>query len=103
MKKKEKQNNKRDINNLLLSLLFFLLGGILIVATEHLITDYNLELVLLFAVIGWIETVSFFYNKEYKSNYYNKLILGITFIWLALVFYKYYLVIINILPILFSL
>lgn len=102
MEKKEK-NKERDSSIILMGLLSFLLGALLISATEDLITTFNYLLVCIFAIVGAVEIISFFVNKDYLTNYYNNLLIGCTFIWLALILYKYYMVIINILPILFSL
>lgn len=97
------ERKEKDYSVLLLGFLLFVLGGLLICATEDLITTFNYILVCIFAIVGGVEIISFFTHKDYLNNYYNKLLIGSTFIWLALVFYKYYMVIINILPILFSL
>ena len=96
------EKKDRDYSTLLLGLLCFVLGGLLICATEDLITTFNYILVCIFAIVGGIELISFFTHKDYLNNYYNKLLMGCSFIWLALIFYKYYMAIINILPILFS-
>lgn len=93
---------ERDYSLLLLGLLSFFLGGLLICATDELITTFNYILVCIFAIVGGIEVISFFTHKDYLNNFYNKLLLGCSFIWLSLIFYKYYMAIINILPILFS-
>jgi uncharacterized membrane protein HdeD (DUF308 family) len=99
------KNNKKekDISTILIGLLSFIFGGLLICATEDLLTTFNYLLVCIFSIIGAIEIISFFTNKDYIVNYYNKLFVGGTFIWLALILYKYYVEIINILPIIFSL
>lgn len=93
----------RDISVALMGILTFVLGGLLIAATEELITTFNYVLVCIFGLVGVVEIINFFINKDYLNNYYGNLLIGCTFIWLALIFYKYYMVIINILPILFSL
>ncbi len=96
------EKKERDYSVLLLGLLSFVLGGLLICATDDLVTTFNYILVCIFAIVGGIQIISFFTHKDYLNNFYNKLLLGCSFMWLALIFYKYYMVIINILPILFS-
>ena len=96
------EKKERDYSVLLLGLLSFVLGGLLICATDDLVTTFNYILVCIFAIVGGIEVIGFFTHKDYLNNFYNKLLLGCSFMWLALIFYKYYMVIINILPILFS-
>jgi uncharacterized membrane protein HdeD (DUF308 family) len=97
------EKKDKDISTVLMGLLSFVLGGLLICATEDLLTTFNYVLVCIFAIVGVVEIISFFTSRDYAINYYNKLLIGCTFIWLALILYKYYMVIINILPILFSL
>ena len=97
------KKKERDYTSIFMGLLSFILGGLLICATEDLVTTFNYVLVSIFAIVGVVEIKRFFVKKEYLNNYYNKLIIGGTFVWLALIFYKYYMIIINILPILFSL
>lgn len=100
---KNKEKKERDISVILTGILSFILGGLLICATEDLVTTFNYLLVCIFLIVGVIKIINFLISKDYLNNYYNNLIIGITFIWLALIFYKYYMIIINILPILFSL
>lgn len=97
--KKEESN----LSLLLTSFLSLVLGISLIIATEDLLVSVNYILVCIFTIIGVIQIISFFVNKNYKYNLYNKLILGTIFIWLAIFIYVYYTMIIIILPIIFSL
>lgn len=92
-----------NLNLLLTSFLSLVLGISLIVATEELLVSVNYILVCIFAIIGVVQIITFFINKNYKQNQYNNLILGTIFIWLALFIYVYYTMIIIILPIIFSL
>ena len=91
------------LTTVLTGLLLFILGVMLVAVTENLLITFNYILVCIFAVIGIIQIINFFVNKHYQENMYISLILGNTFIWLSLILYIYYMVIINILPILFSL
>ena len=92
-----KEKNEKDYSVLLLGFLCFVLGGLLICATDELITTFNYILVCIFAIVGGIEVISFFTHKDYLNNFYNKLLLGCSFIWLSLIFYKYPSVLYNIL------
>lgn len=92
-----------NLNLILTSLLSMILGVILIAATEDILTVFNYIFVCIFGIIGVVQLLGFILNKDYIENDYDKLILGIVFIWLSLIMYVYYMMIINILPIIFSL
>jgi len=92
-----------NLNLFLTSILSMILGIILIVATEDILTVFNYIFVCIFGIIGVIQLIGFVLGKDYLENDYNRLILGIVFIWLAFIMYVYYMMIINILPIIFSL
>ena len=96
-------NKVSNLNLFLISLLSLVLGIILIVATSDILTVFNYIFVCIFAICGVIWLISFFVSKDYVDYEYGNLILGIVFIWLSLVMYVYYTMIINILPIIFSL
>ena len=91
-------NKVSNLNLFLISLLSLVLGIILIVATSDILTVFNYIFVCIFAICGVIWLISFFVSKDYVDYEY-----GIVFIWLSLVMYVYYTMIINILPIIFSL
>ena len=92
-----------NMNLILISLLSFVLGVILIAATEDILTVFNYIFVCVFGIIGIIELIGFGVLKGYRENDYSNLLMGIVFVWLALIMYVYYMMIINILPIIFSL
>lgn len=92
-----------NFNLLLVSILSLVLGVILIAATEDILTVFNYIFVCIFGIIGVIEMISFFMGKKYLENDYSNLIMAIVFLWLGLIMYVYYMMIINILPIIFSL
>jgi uncharacterized membrane protein HdeD (DUF308 family) len=98
-----RMKEESNLSLILTSFLSLVLGISLIVATEDLLVSVNYILVCLFTIIGVVQVISFFINKNYKYNLYNKLILGTIFIWLAIFIYVYYTMIIIILPIIFSL
>jgi len=91
------------LNTILTSALSLFLGIILIVATDDVLTVFNYIFVCIFAIIGVIQILGFVIGKDYKEDNYTGLIMGIVFVWLALIMYVYYMMIINILPIIFSL
>lgn len=86
-----------------MGILYFVLGIVFIAATDELLKTFNYILVCICAVIGVIQVLSFFLEKDYKKNNYTDLLIGVVFIWVSLVLYVYYGFMINILPILFSL
>jgi uncharacterized membrane protein HdeD (DUF308 family) len=92
-----------SLNLFLVSILSLVLGIILIVATDNILTVFNYIFVCIFGIIGIIQLISFIIGTGYKYDDYSNLIMGIVFIWLALIMYVYYMMIINILPIIFSL
>ena len=94
---------ENGLSSLLISLLYFVLGVIFIAATDELLTTFNYILVSLCAIIGVLQLIGFFVNKKYKSGRYSDILLGVVFIWVSLILYVYYRIMINILPILFSL
>lgn len=92
-----------NLNLLLTSILSMFLGVVLIASTEDILTVFNYIFVCIFGIIGVVQILGFLLNKEYLENNYIRLILGIVFVWLAFIMYVYYMIIINILPIIFSL
>ena len=98
-----RMENRSNLNLILTSILSFILGIFLIIATDSLLETINYVLVCIFAIIGVIQIISFFVGDDYKKNIYNSLILGVVFIWLSLFIYKYYTMLIIILPVIFSL
>ena len=96
-------NKDSKLSLLLTSILSLILGISLIVSTEELLVSVNYILVCLFAIIGVVQIIAFFINKDYKENQYSSLILGTIFIWLSIFIYVYYTMIIIILPMIFSL
>ena len=86
-----------------MGILYFVLGIVFIAATDELLKTFNYILVCICAVIGVVQILSFFLEKDYQKNNYTDLLIGVVFIWVSLVLYIYYGFIINILPILFSL
>ena len=94
---------KFSLSIVLMGILYFVLGIVFIAATDELLKTFNYILVCICAVIGVIQILSFFLEKDYKKNNYTDLLIGVVFIWVSLVLYVYYGFMINILPILFSL
>ena len=94
-----RMENRSNLNLILTSILSFILGIFLIIATDSLLETINYVLVCIFAIIGVIQIISFFVGDDYKKNIYNSLILGVVFIWLSLFIYKYYTMLIIILPV----
>ena len=92
-----------NLSTVLMGILYLVLGVVFIAATEELLKTFNYILVCICFVIGVIQILSFFLEKEYLSNRYSSVLLGVIFIWVSLVLYVYYGFMINILPILFSL
>lgn len=92
-----------SLNLLLISILSLVLGIVLIAATDDILTIFNYIFVCIFGIIGVIEIITFFVGRGYKEDDYSSLIMAIVFLWLALIMYVYYMMIINILPIIFSL
>ena len=92
-----------SLSIVLMGILYFVLGIVFIAATDELLKTFNYILVCICAVIGVIQVLSFFLEKDYKKNNYTDLLIGVVFIWVSLVLYVYYGFMINILPILFSL
>ena len=92
-----------SLSTVLMGILYFVLGIVFIAATDELLKTFNYILVCICAVIGVIQILSFFLEKDYQKNNYTDLLIGIVFIWVSLVLYVYYGFMINILPILFSL
>ncbi len=86
-----------------MGILYFVLGIVFIAATDELLKTFNYILVCICAVIGVVQILSFFLEKDYQKNNYTDLLIGVVFIWVSLVLYIYYGFMINILPILFSL
>ena len=92
------EEKERNITPIITNILYFLLGVLFICTTEELIKTFNYILICVCAVIGVVQIISNIFNKDKKQ--FN-LIIGIIFIWAALILcanYGY-----NILPILFSL
>ena len=96
-------NKESNLSEILVSTLYLILGIVLIAATEELLRTFNYILVSICAIIGVLQIISFIFNKKYKKNDYNDLLVAVIFIWVSLILYVYYGFIINILPILFSL
>lgn len=96
---------KKDINlsTVLMGILYLVLGIVFVAATEELLKTFNYILVCICAIIGVIQIIAHFVEKDYKNNNYSNLLIGIVFIWVSLILYVYYGFMINILPILFSL
>ena len=93
----------KNFSNILISVLYFVLGVLFIGSTEELLTTFNYILVSICAIIGVIQMIGFFIGKKYKSGNYLDIFVGVVFIWVSLILYWYYRIMINILPILFSL
>ena len=96
-------SKESGLSNVLISILYFVLGVLFIGSTDKLITTFNYILVSVCAIIGVIQMLNFFINKKYKTGNYSDILIGVIFIWVSLILYVYYRVMINILPILFSL
>ncbi|MDY4997353.1 MAG: DUF308 domain-containing protein [Bacilli bacterium] len=92
-----------SLSTVLMGILYFVLGIVFIAATDELLKTFNYILVCICAVIGVVQILSFFLEKDYQKNNYTDLLIGVVFIWVSLVLYIYYGFMINILPILFSL
>lgn len=92
-----------NLSRILVSLLYFVLGVVLIAATDEVITTFNYILVSICAIIGVLQIISFIISKKYKENDYNDLLIAVVFLWVSLILYVYYTIMINLLPILFSL
>ena len=95
-------NKENGLSTVLICLLYFVLGVIFIAATDELLTTFNYILVSICAIIGILQILGFFLGKKYKNGTYD-LLIGVVFIWVSLILYVYYRIMINILPILFSL
>ena len=92
-----------NLSTILMGILYFVLGVVFIAATDELLKTFNYILVCICAIIGVIQILSFFLEKEYQKNNYTALLIGVVFIWVSLILYVYHGFMINILPILFSL
>ena len=92
------EEKERNITPIITNILYFLLGVLFICTTEELIKTFNYILICVCSVIGVVQIISNIFNKDKKQ--FN-LIIGIIFIWAALILYANYGY--NILPILFSL
>ncbi len=92
------EKKERDITAIITNILYFVLGVLFICATKDLIKTFDYILIYVCAVIGVIQIISYIFSKEKKQI---NLIIGVMFIWGALVIYAYYGL--NILPTLFSL
>lgn len=95
----EKENG---LSIVLIGLLYFVLGVIFIAATDELLTTFNYILVSICGIIGVLQILGYFLGKKYKNGTYD-LLIGVVFVWVSLILYVYYRIMINILPILFSL
>ena len=95
--------NESGLSGILIGLLYFILGVVFLAATKDLFTTFNYVLVCICGIIGVIQLIQFFVNKKYVNGNYTDLLLAVVFIWVSLILYVYYRVMINILPILFSL
>ena len=93
-----KELQEKNLTTIITNILYFILGVLFICTTEQLITTFNYILVCVCAVIGIIQIISYIFSKEKKQI---NLIIGVIFIWSALLLYVYYGY--NILSILFSL
>ena len=92
-----------SLSTVLMGILYFVLGIVFIAATDELLKTFNYILVCICAVIGVVQILSFFLEKDYQKNNYTDLLIGVVFIWVSLVLYIYYGFMINILHILISL
>ena len=100
---KKEINKEGKINIVLGSLLTLILGIFLIIATDDILTASNYIFVSIFTFIGVIQFINFLMSSKDLVKRKEKLTISILFIWLALVMYKYYTMLIIVLPILFSL
>ena len=100
---KKEINKEGKINIILGSLLTLILGVFLIIATDDILTASNYIFVSIFTFIGVIQFINFLMSSKDIEKRRQKLTISISFIWLALVMYKYYTMLIIVLPILFSL
>lgn len=91
------------LSNILVGILYFILGILFLTATSELIKTFNYVLVSICMIIGIMQLLQFFLNKKYIHGNYTDLFIAVVFIWVSLILYVYYRVMINILPILFSL
>ncbi len=92
------EEKEKNITTIIINVLYFVLGVLFICTTEELITTFNYILVCVCGILGIIQILSYIFGKEKKQL---NLILGVIFIWAALLLYVYYGY--NILSILFSL
>lgn len=93
--------NKKTL--LVVFLLTIVLGLILVIETVDFLETINYVLVSIFAIIGVLEIIGYIFSKGYKEQEYFGLIMGVVFLWLAILFYLYYTTIILFLPIALSL
>ena len=94
---------EKNLSNVLICLLYFVLGVIFIACTDELLTTFNYILVSICAIIGVLQLLGYFIGKKYRNGNMADILIGVVFIWVSLVLYVYYRIMINILPILFSL
>ena len=94
--------SEKSLENILISLLYFVMGVIFIAATDELLTTFNYILVSICAVLGVLQILGFFIRKKYENGY-SDILLGVVLLCVSLILYVYYRIMINILPILFSL
>ncbi len=92
------EEKEKNITTIIVNILYFILGVLFICTTDELITTFNYILVCVCGVLGVIQIISYILSKEKKQL---NLIIGVIFIWAALLLYVYYGY--NILSILFSL
>jgi len=83
--------------------LTMLFGLLLLLVPDALLKTINYLIVFIFFIIGVVEIIGFFMNKNYKHEIYNNLIIGIICVWLSLFVYVYYSSLIIILPVILSL
>ena len=95
-------DKENALSTVLISVLYFVLGVIFIAATDELLTTFNYILVSICAIIGVLQILHSLFGKKGKNDT-SELLIGVVFIWVSLVLYVYYRIMINILPILFSL
>lgn len=95
-----KENNLSSILTIVLSLL---LGMMMCVCNAEMLGTLNYVLVGIFSLIGVIQIIMFFVEREYARNTYVSLIIGMIFLWLALFIYVYYWIIDFIITAVFSL
>lgn len=94
---------ENGLSVVLISILYFVLGVLFIASTDELLTTFNYILVSICAIMGVLQILSFLLGKKYETDQYSGLLIGVVFLWVSLVLYEYYRIMINILPILFSL